>query len=266
MGRKSKNKYYVVLEGRDPGVYTDWDGADGAAAQVDGVSGALYKGFKNAHAARLWLERNDRPDLVEELRGRIQPSDREQASPQTLPPAPAHPGIDRRTQELLDGGKVVIYADGGAIKNPGPGGYGAVLRFGEHKKELSGGFRRTTNNRMELMGCIRALQSLKRECEVVLHSDSRYVVNGIEKGWAARWRAYGWKRNKEEMAKNVDLWAPLLELVERHEAQFRWVKGHAGNRDNERCDHLATRAAKTGRLKRDVAYETGRTQIPPEGH
>jgi ribonuclease HI len=251
MGRKNRNKYYVVVEGREPGIYTEWDGPEGAAAQVDGVSGALYRGFKNALEARWWLEDNEEPELLKELRKLIRPA------------RARRQGVDQRTQALIDAGKVVIYTDGGAIRNPGPGGYGAVLRFGDYKKELSGGFRRTTNNRMELMGCIRSLQALKRTCDVVLHSDSRYVVNGIEKGWAARWRAYGWKRNKEEMAKNVDLWAPLLQLVERQDVEFRWVKGHAGNPDNERCDHLATRAAKTGRLQRDVAYEMGRTQIPP---
>lgn len=250
---QTRNKYYVVVKGRQPGIYTKWDGPDGAAAQVNGVSGAQYRGFKNALETRWWLEDNGEEELLRELKelaeGGGQPG--------------RNAGCDPRTRKLLDAGKVVIYTDGGAINNPGPGGYGAVLRSGDRKKELSAGFRRTTNNRMELLACIRALGALKRQCEVVLHSDSKYVVNGIEKGWAVRWRSNGWKRNKRESAKNVDMWAPLLDLTEHHEVEFRWVKGHAGNRDNERCDRLATSAAKGTDLERDVGFETGNTQRPP---
>jgi ribonuclease HI len=115
---------------------------------------------------------------------------------------------------------------------------------------------------MELMACIKALEALKLACSAVLYSDSRYVVDGITKGWAERWRAHGWQRNREEKAENVDLWARLLELCDRHEVAFRWVKGHAGNPDNERCDQLAQEAARQPDLPPDIAYEAGETQTP----
>ena len=149
---------------------------------------------------------------------------------------------------------VEIHTDGACLGNPGPGGYGVVLRYGEVRRELSGGYRLTTNNRMELMAVIKALEALNRPCQVILHSDSRYVVDAIEKGWAKKWQANGWRRNKRELALNPDLWQTLLELCARHQAQFRWVRGHAGNAENERCDHLAVQAAKQPNLPEDVGY------------
>lgn len=153
--------------------------------------------------------------------------------------------------------KVEIYTDGGAKGNPGPGGYGVVLRFNGHERELSGGFRRTTNNRMELRAAIEGLRVLKEPCQVVLYSDSRYLVDGIEKGWAARWRANNWKRNKQgDKAQNADLWAELLQLLSRHQVKFSWVEGHAGHPENERCDALVHAAATGGSLAIDQGYET----------
>lgn len=134
---------------------------------------------------------------------------------------------------------VTIYTDGACSGNPGPGGYGAILMYGTHKKELSGGAANTTNNRMELMGVITALKALKRPCTVQLYTDSQYVVNAIEKGWAEKWRANGWMRNKKEKAMNPDLWQELLELLNQHKVTFHWVKGHAENPYNNRCDELA---------------------------
>ena len=134
---------------------------------------------------------------------------------------------------------VTIYTDGACSGNPGPGGYGAILMYGQHKKELSGGERNTTNNRMELMGVITALKALNRPCTVDLYTDSQYVVNAIEKGWARKWQANGWMRNKKEPALNSDLWQILLELLELHSVTFHWVKGHAANPYNNRCDELA---------------------------
>ena len=151
---------------------------------------------------------------------------------------------------------VTIYTDGACVGNPGPGGYGAVLEYGEHRRELSGGYRHTTNNRMELMGPIRSLEALKESCRVTLYSDSRYVVDAVEKGWAKRWQANGWMRNKKEQAINPDLWAQLLALCELHEVEFRWVKGHAGNPQNERCDQLAVEAAHQTGLPVDEGYES----------
>ena len=138
--------------------------------------------------------------------------------------------------------KITIYTDGACSGNPGPGGYGAVLIYGQHSKEFSGGEKDTTNNRMEIMAVIVALESLKEQCEVELYSDSRYVVDAIEKGWAKRWRQNGWKRNKKEAALNPDLWERLLNILEKHHVTFHWVKGHAGHPLNERCDELARAA------------------------
>ncbi len=150
---------------------------------------------------------------------------------------------------------VTVYTDGACIGNPGRGGYGAVLLYGSHRKELSGGYRRTTNNRMELLGPIKGLELLKQSCRVTLLSDSRYVVDGIQKGSARRWKSNGWMRNKKDRAVNPDLWSRLLELCETHEVEFKWVPGHAGVAENERCDQLAVEAANQENLLIDEEYE-----------
>jgi ribonuclease HI len=142
--------------------------------------------------------------------------------------------------------RVTIYTDGACSGNPGPGGYGAVLIYGEHRKEISGGEADTTNNRMEITAVIKGLEMLKEPCEVSLFSDSRYVVDAIEKGWAVRWRQNNWMRNKKEPALNPDLWELLLSLLQKHKVTFHWVKGHSGHPENERCDELATEAIKNG--------------------
>lgn len=134
---------------------------------------------------------------------------------------------------------VLIFTDGACSGNPGPGGWGAILRYGENEKELAGGERETTNNRMELMGAIEALKALKQPCSVTLYTDSQYVANGITKGWAKKWRAAGWMRTKKDPAANSDLWQALLDAITPHELTITWVKGHAGHPENERCDKLA---------------------------
>ena len=134
---------------------------------------------------------------------------------------------------------VEIFTDGACSGNPGPGGYGAILRVGEHVKEISGGEANTTNNRMELMGVISALSALKYPCDVVLTTDSKYVVDSVTKGWAKGWKAKGWIKSDKKPALNVDLWERLLDLLEIHNVKFVWVKGHAGHPENERCDELA---------------------------
>jgi ribonuclease HI len=149
---------------------------------------------------------------------------------------------------------VTIYTDGACLGNPGPGGYGTIILYQGHKKELSGGYRKTTNNRMEIMAAIVGLGALKKKCEVTLYSDSEYLVKAMSKGWAKRWRANGWKRNKREKALNPDLWERLLQLCEYHEVQFSWVKGHAGTPENTRCDELAMQAAKQSNLPSDEGY------------
>jgi len=139
--------------------------------------------------------------------------------------------------------KVEIFTDGACSGNPGPGGYGVILKYNGHEKELSEGYKNTTNNRMELLAIIKGLEALKEPCEVTVYSDSRYIVDAINKGWVRRWAANNWKRNKTETAKNIDLWIQLLKLLDRHKVTFVWVKGHAGHPENERCDELAVQAA-----------------------
>ncbi len=153
--------------------------------------------------------------------------------------------------------QVTIYTDGACEGNPGPGGYGVVLLHAGGRRELSEGYRLTTNNRMELLAVIRGLEALKERCRVTLHSDSRYVIDGIEKGWAARWRANDWMRNKKEAAINPDLWGRLLDLCDAHDIKFRWVRGHSGVPENERCDRLAVEAARGKNLQADEVYEQG---------
>jgi ribonuclease HI len=141
-------------------------------------------------------------------------------------------------------GTVRAFTDGACLGNPGPGGYGAILVYRGHRKELSGAEGDTTNNRMELRACIEALRALKHPCDVELTSDSKYVVQGIEDGWAERWRRNGWMRDKKNPAKNADLWQELLDLCATHRVRFRWVRGHNGHPENERADELAVAAAR----------------------
>lgn len=139
--------------------------------------------------------------------------------------------------------KVEIYTDGACKGNPGPGGWGAVLRYGTVEKEISGGAKETTNNRMEISAVLMALKCLKEPCEVTLYSDSQYVCNAIKQGWAKKWQRNNWMRNKTDPALNADLWEELLKLLETHKVSVIWVKGHAGHPENERCDRLAVAQA-----------------------
>lgn len=154
--------------------------------------------------------------------------------------------------------KVTIYTDGAARGNPnGPGGYGTILSYTDakgvtHEREKSAGYKKTTNNRMELMAVIIGLESLIKPCEVTVYSDSQYVVNAFEKKWIDSWIKKGWKRGKNEEVKNVDLWKRLLEAMKPHKVKFIWVKGHAGHPQNERCDKLATTAADGENLLDDI--------------
>ena len=135
--------------------------------------------------------------------------------------------------------KVFMFTDGACSGNPGPGGWGTILRYGDAEKELSGGEAQTTNNRMELLAVINGLAALKEPCEVTIQSDSRYVVDGIEKGWARSWKRNGWRKADKKPALNADLWEKLLTLLDIHTVNFIWIKGHAGHPENERCDQLA---------------------------
>ncbi len=151
--------------------------------------------------------------------------------------------------------EVVIYTDGACKGNPGRGGWGAWLKFGEQEKELWGGEALTTNNRMELMAAIAGLELLRQPCGVILYSDSQYLVDAMMKGWAVKWRKNDWWRTNKDRAVNIDLWERLLPLCERHQVEFRWVKGHAGNVENERCDQLAMAALRQLGLPADEGYE-----------
>jgi ribonuclease HI len=231
----AKKKYYAVVSGLQPGIYDNWPAAQ---AQVKGYPGAVFKGFATEPDAKDWLQN---PVA---------------ASPSAKAKKRDVGGVASVSPKI---GEVTIYTDGGSINNPGPGGYGAVLIYGDEYEELTGGFRLTTNNRMELMGCIAALQNLPWPHKAItLYSDSSYVVNGISKGWARNWRKNGWIKSDKKPAVNSDLWELLLDLVEKLRITFRWVKGHAGNPMNERCDKLAVAAARQKGLPVDQGYEVKR--------
>jgi ribonuclease HI len=157
--------------------------------------------------------------------------------------------------------QVTVFTDGACLGNPGPGGYAAILEHPPHHKEIVGGFRRTTNNRMELMAAIKALEALKQPCEVDLFSDSEYLGNSITKGWARGWKAKGWRRSPGGVVPNWDLWQQLLALADIHTLRIHWVRGHDGHVENERCDTLATEAAADHPTAVDHGYET--PQTPP---
>ena len=135
--------------------------------------------------------------------------------------------------------KVTIFSDGACSGNPGPGGWGAILRYGVHEKEICGGEAQTTNNRMELTAVLRALQMLKEPCDVTLCSDSKYVIDALSKGWAKSWQKNGWVKSDKKPALNPDLWEALLAAAEPHTLHYQWIKGHAGHPENERCDAMA---------------------------
>jgi ribonuclease HI len=241
----ANKKYYAIAVGRKPGIYTRWFGEGGAHAQVEGFQGARYKGFATIEEAREFI-RETHPNEKYGT-GRIQKTGK--PSTGRRPQVPVAPSSDR----------ILIYTDGSSLGNPGPGGYGVVIPSPEGNRELSGGFRKTTNNRMELLACIVGLEEIKTPSAVALYSDSRYVVDGITKGWAKKWQRNGWRKSNGGQALNIDLWKRLLSLCERHDVNFIWVKGHAGNPGNERCDQLATQAAAQTDLTSDRGYEAATT-------
>lgn len=225
-------KVYAVAAGHKPGLYDNWPEAE---QQVKGYAGARFKGFADRAEAERWL----RDPQYRQATAR---NSREPQQPASDLPAPS-------------AGEIRIYTDGGCRHNPGPGGYGAIVIVDGKEQELSGGFRHTTNNRMELMACIVALRALKqRNHPVTLYSDSSYVVNGISKGWAKNWRRKGWIKSDRQPAVNPDLWGELLELTEKLDITFQWVKGHAGHPLNERCDQLAVAASRQANLPVDEGY------------
>ena len=227
----AKKKFYAVAAGRTTGIFTDWATCE---KQVKGFTGAKYKSFPTRSEAESWLK--------EPVYSK---------SPATKKAAKPAAGNTK-----IPANAIVIYTDGGAINNPGPGGYGIVIEDNGVRNEISGGFRLTTNNRMEMTAAIVALKAVAGSGRpIVLHSDSSYLVNGITKGWAKGWRSRGWKKADGAPAMNPDLWAELLILLEKENVDFRWVKGHAGNELNERCDQLAVATARTEGLPADLEYE-----------
>ncbi len=237
-----KKHFYAVIRGRKPGIYPRWSGSGGAEEQIKGFPGAVFRGFATQEEADYFLRT-----------GEVMPAPPRLLAVPGAEPEPSAAPVDY--QPDLAAGKVVIFTDGASTGNPGPGGYGVVLLFGSTRKELSGGFRCTTNNRMELLAVITALQALKRTAQAVVYSDSRYVVNAVQNGWARRWRARGWMRDAENRAENPDLWEQLLDLLEKIPCEFRWVKGHASTRENERCDRLAVQAAHRPDLPPDPGFQ-----------
>ncbi|MFP6865308.1 MAG: ribonuclease HI [Roseibacillus sp.] len=163
--------------------------------------------------------------------------------------------------------EVEIFTDGACRGNPGPGGYGVILRIGTHRRELSAGFEKTTNNRMELLGAIAGLEQLKQPCRVVLASDSTYLVNAMTKGWLRKWKGFGWMRGPGRRLRNEDLWKRLDAAQANHEVIWKWVKGHAGHDENERCDDLAVQGAEgSGRVVdegylREEALDAGEAEL-----
>lgn len=153
--------------------------------------------------------------------------------------------------ERMDLKEIQIYTDGACKGNPGPGGWGAVLKYNGHRKEISGFAANTTNNRMEILAVIKALEELKEPCNIDIFSDSQYVCNAVNKGWAKKWKNNNWMKNKKEKALNSDLWEIFLKLLEEHNVNFIWVKGHNGNEENERCDRLAVLAIQENILNYD---------------
>ena len=223
-------KYYAVAKGRRPGIYDNWPEAK---LQIEGFTGAVYKGFPTKKEAEEWIKN----PVLKKL-------------PFSSIPSENHGG-----KSIPKEGEVTIYTDGGSSGNPGPGGYGIIIVYNGSQREITGGFRLTTNNRMELMGVIVALRELEqRDRPITLYTDSSYVVNGITKGWAEKWRKNNWIKSDRQPALNPDLWGELLDLIKPLDITFRWVKGHAGNPFNERCDELAVSSAKKLNLPEDKGY------------
>ena len=218
-------KYYAVRKGHKTGLFTQWFGPEGAQSHIKGYPGAEFKGFASREEAEHYLSAQ-----------------------------PVEKTDHRQEKDHL----IRVFTDGGAVGNPGPGGYGVVILMPDGERlEFGGGFRWTTNNRMELMGGIMALEALNPGIPITLSSDSRYMVDAVNKGWVHAWRRRGWKKANGQPALNVDLWRRLLTQLEAKNVELRWVKGHAGDTWNERCDQLVHEAIRDGNLAVDVEYENG---------
>jgi len=228
-------KFYAVAAGREPGIYTDWPLAK---SQVHGFAGALYKGFPDRAEAEAWLKNPSRP------RRRKQTGDA---------------GERTAGQDAAPGDGIFVYTDGSCLGNPGPGGYGVIIHSNGQERQLSGGFRHTTNNRMEIMAAIAGLKAAGTGKEPIhLYSDSSYLVNAIDKGWVKNWARRGWRKSDGQPAQNPDLWQEMLDLLAERKVVLHWLRGHMGHLENERCDRLALLAAKSADLPEDSGYHAGK--------
>ncbi|MBI5302760.1 MAG: ribonuclease HI [Chloroflexi bacterium] len=239
--------FYAVKKGRAPGIYKTWAECE---VQVKGFADAIFKGFRTRAEAKKFLAQDigERPHSATRAeRKRLQVSRRD---------LDFGDEISRATRKD-DEDRVVIYTDGSSVGNPGPGGYAAVMMHGAHRKEVSGGFRLTTNNRMEITAALVGLEMLKRHCAVTVYTDSKYVRDAMMNGWVKRWLKNGWRTREDTPVANMDLWLQLWEQTQKHDVTFEWVRGHAGNAENERCDELATRMAARDDLPPDAGYEDG---------
>lgn len=226
-------KFYAVGVGRKAGVYDTWAEAE---KQVKGFAGAKFKGFPTRAEAEAFCQNP------------VYGAGTKKKGPATKSSQADLPTTGRSDQ-------IIVYTDGGCSGNPGPGGYGAVILNGQERMELSGGYQLTTNNRMEMMACIVALEKVVDLGKPIhVYSDSSYMINGLSKGWAAGWRRRGWKKSGGEPAVNPDLWQRLLDLYEKLSVELTWVKGHAGHELNERCDRLAVSAGAGSDLMEDKGY------------
>ena len=238
----ASKKWYAIRSGKVPGIYTSWPEAE---KQVKGFSKARFKGFPTRAEAEAWLAG----------KGDDRAADSAKAKHAKKKKAQRRVVQQKVTDDLAIHDKLIIHTDGGAINNPGPGGYGVVIQHDGQVQEFFGGYRLTTNNRMELLAAIVALREVEISLPIILFSDSSYVVNGICKGWAKNWRRRGWLKADGKPVLNQDLWSELLALTEELPVTFRWIKGHAGNPMNERCDQLAVSAARGSNLLVDEEYE-----------
>ncbi|SCX75964.1 ribonuclease H family protein [Desulfoluna spongiiphila] len=232
-----KQQYYAVAKGRVPGVYTTWPEAE---EQVKGFIGNHHRKFKTRVEAEAWIKNPTQ-------------------SPTQRTSSPS--GKRQQPTMMVPDNAVLIHSDGGAIGNPGVGAYGVVIVDGDDRTELKDGYQHTTNNRMELLGCIRGLEQVGAvDRPIVIVTDSKYVVNAVNRGWAIGWKQKGWKKNDGKPALNRDLWERLLELTEDRRVSFQWVKGHAGHPLNERCDALVNEVTRGGAVS--LRVDRGYTVTP----
>lgn len=226
----AKKKWYAVAKGKTRKIFTQWFGPDGAKSAVDGFKGAVYKSFYDYQDALDFM--NNVSDTKKEKKS------------------------FSGDEPEINNDHVTVFTDGGCINNPGPGGYGAVIIYDGEIKELSGGKRHTTNNRMEMLACIKAFEFLKNEKrKIILHTDSAYIVNAVNKGWIYSWEKNNWVKSDKNNVLNSDLWKEIKYYYKKLNIEFRWVKGHAGIKYNERCDELANSQARSASTEIDQWFE-----------